>query len=153
MSLYRSSSLHDNPRECYYHAYMHRIAAEQQNGPPPLSDLDHWWFHGPAGSGKSHAAREENPVFYLKRLDKWWDGYENEPCVIIEDYTPEYSKFLTLDLKKWADYYAFPADISGELSFIRPAKIIVTSNYTMDQCFSSPQLECMLRRFKTRDFS
>lgn len=34
------------------------------------------WIWGKTGTGKTRTAREENPGFFRKHCNKWWDGYE-----------------------------------------------------------------------------
>lgn len=46
-----------------------------------------FWFYGPTGSGKTRAASDAEPDAYWKANDnKWWDGYESQEAVIIDDY-------------------------------------------------------------------
>jgi hypothetical protein len=56
--------------------------------PPSQPTLDFWWYHGSTGTGKSRAAREMNPGYYLKELNRWWDGYDGHDCVLIEEFHP-----------------------------------------------------------------
>jgi len=74
-----------------YYATLQRINREFQarnvtetlnwkDGNPP-----NVWYYGKTGVGKSRRAREENPGAYLKMLNKWWDRYEYQPYVIIEE--------------------------------------------------------------------
>lgn len=42
----------------------------------PLDALTNQWFYGPPGTGKSLGARQENPEYYDKPLNKWWDDYK-----------------------------------------------------------------------------
>lgn len=53
------------------------------------------WIHGKAGVGKSLGARMKWPDHYPKLCNKWWDGYNGQETVIMDDYEPEMSKFLT----------------------------------------------------------
>lgn len=116
-------------------------------------ELQNEWWYGDTGTGKSRRLWEQFPNHYAKELNKWWDGYSNEEVVAIEEWCPK-NECTASFLKIWADRYPFPAQIKGgSLRNIRPKKIIVLSNYTIDQCF--PQVEDQLpikRRFKVIHF-
>ena len=51
----------------------------------PLSELVHEWHYGATGTGKSRHCRETYPDAYIKMPNKWWDGYQEEAVVLIED--------------------------------------------------------------------
>jgi RNA helicase. len=110
----------------------------------------HEWWYGPTGTGKSKSVWELYPNHYGKQLNKWWDGYEGEDVVVIEEWSPK-NEVTGSFLKIWADRYPFNAEIKGAtLKKIRPKKIIVTSNYTIEECFPTMQdCEPLKRRFKT----
>ena len=81
-----------------------------EHAPPPVTidgDLQHEWIYGPTGTGKSTAARTENPEHYLKRRNKWWCNYQGQHTVIIEEWSP-YDVALTGELKEWADRHPLP---------------------------------------------
>ena len=79
----------------------------------------------------------------------WWDGYANEEVVVIEEWCPK-NEMTASGLKIWADRYPFSCEVKGgTIRRIRPKKIIVTSNYSMEQCFERVEdLEPLKRRFK-----
>jgi len=112
-----------------------RIAQDHQKMPANLdAPACGIWYHGPPRSGKSWKARSTEGTQYLKPCNKWWDGYQNQDIVIIEDIGLEHD-LLGYHLKIWADRYAFPAEQKGTTICIRPKKIIVTSNHTIDEIF------------------
>lgn len=108
------------------------------------SGSKHLWYFGATGTGKSHRAREHTP-FYLKNINKWWDGYRDEPFVIVEEWSPEADRTIQA-MKKWADKYSFNAEIKGGQITIRPKVIIVTSNFSMRECFPRDQDYFPLKR-------
>ncbi|UNI72380.1 MAG: replication associated protein [Chaetfec virus UA24_3359] len=115
-------------------------------------ELQNEWWWGPAGTGKSRAAFEGYPGAYIKSLNKWWDGYHDQDVVIIDDWGPNQG-VLVDHLKHWADRYPFPAECKGSCMRIRPKKLIVTSNYSIEQCFDREEdVAAIKRRFKVTRF-
>lgn len=113
------------------------------------SELDNLWIWGPSGCGKSRYVREHYPTFYNKGMNKWWDGYMHEETVVLDDMDPKHGEFLGYFLKIWADHYAFNAEVKGGMLRIRPKRIIVTSQYSLDQVFpDSTTQQALFRRFK-----
>lgn len=124
------------------------IISDYRPMPTDLPDTDNLWYYGTTGTGKSYKARTENPGHYLKMCNKWWDGYEGEDVVIIEDFDKAHH-VLGHHLKIWADRYAFPAEVKGAKVNLRPKKIIVTSNWRPEEIWSDLQtLDPILRRFE-----
>lgn len=111
-----------------------------------------WWV-GPTGTGKSKLLWELYPNHYAKRLNKWWDGYARQNVVAIEEWSPK-NDVTGSALKIWADRYVFDGEVKGgTLMGLRPTKIIVLSNYTIDQCFTAQEdREPLKRRFKQLTF-
>lgn len=137
-----------------YVRYLERWRSLRKRSPRLLDgELTHEWWVGPTGTGKSRTLWEMYPDHYAKELNKWWDGYEGQDVVAIEEWCPK-NECTASFLKIWADRYPFPAQIKGgSLRQIRPKKVIVLSNYEMEQCFlSTEDLDPMKRRFKVVRF-
>lgn len=117
--------------------------------PKPLTKLTNEWIYGKTGVGKSRLARLENPNYYDKACNKWWDNYKHQPVVLIDDF-PKDGAYLSQHLLRWADHYPFPSEIKRHQTELRPEKIVVTSNYHPNEIFSGETLEAILRRFKLR---
>lgn len=121
--------------------------------PLVLQTLDNEWWYGETGTGKSRKLWESYPCHYQKPLNKWWDGYDNQDVVAVEEWCPKNEVTASL-LKIWADRYPFCAEVKGgTLQKIRPKKIIVLSNYMPSDCFTRQEdLLPIRRRFKVVHF-
>lgn len=47
------------------------------------------WHYGKTGTGKSRHVRTKWPEAFIKSNDVWWDGYDGEETVIIEEMGPK----------------------------------------------------------------
>lgn len=134
----------------HYHSFK-RIKQDHPKKIKNLDDVCGEWIYGEPGAGKSFLARKENEDLYDKPANKWWDGYQNETAVLIDDFDKVHA-VLGHHLKRWADRYSFPAEMKGTTVQIRPLKIIVTSNYSIEEIFGYEDVLCaaIKRRFKQR---
>lgn len=127
-------------------------ASENLKRKLPDTETEHLWYYGPPGTGKSRMAREMNPDLYLKMCNKWWDGYTDQDCVLLEDFDKNHACLLH-HLKIWGDRYPFPGEKKGTCLVIRPNQIIVTSNYhPRDIWPGETEVDPILRRFKVVHF-
>lgn len=134
-----------------YHAKLSGLFKPER--PLIIEELQNEWWYGETGTGKSRELWERFPGHYQKSLNKWWDGYNNEAIVAIEEWAPK-NEVTASFLKIWADRYPFTGEIKGgTLQKLRPLKIIVLSNYTPEECFTDEQdLLPIKRRFKIKKF-
>lgn len=132
-----------------YYRTWGNIRRDHQVKPKNLEEVCGVWIHGPSGSGKSHTVSSKFPNAYIKDCSKWWCGYDGEEVVWLDDVDPEQSKWLARFLKIWADRYPFQAQSKGGSLIIRPLRIIVTSNYSIDEMgFSRGDVDPIRRRYK-----
>lgn len=131
-----------------------RIAADYAPKVQAIETLAHEWHFGPTGTGKSRKVRTENPDAFIKNADKWWDGYNGESVVIIEDID-KYDIKLGRYLKLWGDHYSFPAECKHQgKRDIRPHKVIITSNYKPDEIWNDEKTHApIMRRYKLIDYT
>lgn len=87
------------------------------------------WFYGPTGSGKSRDAlalcKHMGTYYYKNPTNKWWDGYLQQDCIVIDDYRRDFSTFA--DLLRILDWYPFSLEVKGGTVALRSTIIIFTT--------------------------
>lgn len=112
------------------------------------------WIHGETGTGKSHLAFEdynENTHYLWNNIDKgWWDGYNGQETVILNDFRGEipYGTLLQL-IDRWP--FNVPRRSRKPVPFLAK-KIIITSSLPPDKIYKNrdaeDKIEQLLRRLK-----
>lgn len=105
------------------------------------------WIYGPPGTGKSYAARHFDPDLYIKSQNKWWDGYNGQLTVLLDDLD---IGVLGHYLKIWADKWSCTGETKGGTIHLRHRLFVVTSNYSPEHFWSEDplMLDAIERRFK-----
>ena len=51
----------------------------------------------------------------MKDVNKWWDGYEDEKVVVLDDVDPSFKMMsgMTNRLKVWSDRYPVNGEVKG----------------------------------------
>lgn len=112
------------------------------------------WLWGPAGSGKSTIATTRFGSYYFKDKSKWFDDYDpTQETLVLEDFDLSWVREGLLEyLKIWADRYVFRGQIKGASIRLRPKKVVVTSNRSIENLLElanhpKDDWEPYLRRF------
>lgn len=115
---------------------------------PDLPSVCGIWYYGKPGVGKTRLCSLKYPNAYLKRMNKWFDGYNNEKYVVLDDLGLDH-KFMGYELKKLADRYCYMVEVKNASMYIRPEKCIVTSQYRIEDVWADDDetKSALLRRF------
>ena len=144
------------PRDIYLRLLnnCHKLAVMHQKPIPNLLECCGRWVFGDSGTGKTYAVERVAPVHYKKMCNKWWDGYQGEEDVVIEDFDIVHEA-LGHHLKIWADIMPFIAEVKGGSMLIRPKRIFVTSNYSIEEIWGVGKEKTRIpieERFVTSEF-
>lgn len=116
----------------------------------PIPVLENYWIVGPSGSGKTTMAKTFGPYYRTNIYDNaTFQKYNWEENVIFEDFDKRRSDYVEM-FKNLADHDPITVRCLYGTKTIRPKRIIVTSNYTIDDIWKNPSDTIpMHRRFKT----
>lgn len=99
---------------------------------------------GPTGTGKSRWCHDHFPTAYWKSKNEWWDHYNYQDCVVIDEYYGwlKYDYFLRL-----LDRYPFICEYKGGSKQFNSKLIILTSNKHPKDWYTKFNTDPMFRRF------
>lgn len=150
-SAMKRGALDELPADIFvrYYGTAKTIAKDYMAKPQMVEGVMGTWISGEPGTGKTYAVVTQFPDRYIKPLNKWWDGYQGESVVHLDEVEPSHACWIAPFLKKWADRYPFDAEVKGGALQLRPERVIVTSNYTIDQMgWDAVTTTAIKRRFK-----
>lgn len=105
------------------------------------------WLWGETGIGKTRTSVETSTSYYIKDNTKWWDGYEQQETIIIDDFEEtvgDYPDFRTL--LRLLDHYRFQGETKGGHVKINSPRIIITADRPPETYWQGDRLAQMLRR-------
>ncbi|APA62647.1 putative replication protein [uncultured virus] len=108
--------------------YINTVASLRK--PPIRSSLVVELHHGPTGSGKTYNAFQRFPDLFSLPVKSgktlWFNGYDNEPVVLMDDFT---GAFALDQLLRLTDQYPIQVETKGGMVWFNPTLIIITSNF------------------------
>lgn len=110
------------------------------NDPPTVL-----WLYGEAGVGKTKLAFDQMPAeeIYIKDSTKWWQGYTNQQCILVDDFDGEwpYRNFL-----RFLDRYPYKGETKGASVEINSPIIIITCEFPPEHFWQGNKLNQITRR-------
>lgn len=101
------------------------------------------WFWGPSGTNKSRTAIEAHDDFYVKDGTCWWDGYEQQKAIIIDDFD---GRWPYRDLLRLLDRYPYQGQIKGGYVKINSPFIYITCEHPPSHFWQDNELDQVTRR-------
>lgn len=140
--LFDGGSMHDlaMTRPQLFVQYGRRLRAlkaeymQEQTNKLRTVHVEYVW--GGTGTGKSHYAYNQKDVFgkrpfFIDACDlKWWDGYNGEKTIVIDEYSND---IKVTKLLKLLDKYPKRLEIKGGITYANWTRVIITSNLSPDE--------------------
>lgn len=111
------------------------------------------WYYGKTGTGKTKTAYEEfsvqadneDNIYFSMDTGKWWEGYDAQEYVIIDDMRGDFMKYH--QLLKLLDRYPYKVETKGSTRQFLATNIIITSAFHPQDIFQSREdIGQLLRR-------
>lgn len=90
------------------------------------------WIAGPAGVGKSRSVYDSYKSVYTKDGTKWWNGYDQHECILVDDYDCQWP---FRDLLRFLDRYPYQGQTKGGYVKINSPTIIFTCDKSLEEAY------------------
>lgn len=101
------------------------------------------WYYGATGTGKTRSAVEKSSSHYIKDHTQWWDGYEQQDVIIIDDFD---GKWPYRDFLRLLDRYKYQGQMKGTYIPINSKFIIITCEFHPNHIYHGSQYAQVRRR-------
>jgi len=101
------------------------------------------WLWGSTGVGKTRTATEDFISFYIKDGTQWWNGYEQQEAIVIDDFD---GKWPFRDLLRLLDRYPYQGQTKGGYVKVNSPFIIITCSNPPEHIWRGDELEQIRRR-------
>lgn len=103
------------------------------------------WLWGKSGSGKTWEAVHASESVFMKDGTKWWDGYEQQEVIVIDDFD---GSWPFRDLLRLLDRYPYQGQTKGGYVKINSPKIYITCDKPPKSFWEGPELIQLVRRLE-----
>lgn len=102
-----------------------------------LRTVKAFWLWGPTGTGKSHRALAMmGETYYMKAgHNKWWDGYEGQKNVWIDELPLEAAVWNMNYMKRWSDKYPCMVEVKNSTAYLEVELLVVTAQHSIRQFY------------------
>jgi len=102
------------------------------------------WLWGLAGTGKTRRAYESHKKVYIKDGTQWWDGYEGQEAIIIDDF--EAVEWNYRDFLRLLDRYPYRGQFKGGYVNVNSPYVYITCEYHPCMIWKGNKLAQVTRR-------
>lgn len=117
---------------------MRRLTFEDRTEPPNAV-----WLWGSTGVGKTRMAFDNHNTVYIKDGTMWWDGYEQQEAIVIDDFD---GKWPFRDLLRLLDRYPYQGQVKGGYVKINSPTIYITCDKPPERFWHGDELSQIQRR-------
>uniref|UniRef100_UPI00404812A9 hypothetical protein n=4 Tax=Pseudomonadati TaxID=3379134 RepID=UPI00404812A9 len=110
------------------------------------------WLCGDSGAGKSkyiYDRHQPDEVHKQSNSIKFWDGYENQPIVVLDDIRADFAKFH--ELLTLLDKYPHRVEVKGDTRIFNSSIVYVTSPYTPAELYKNKSTENLIQLIRRVD--
>jgi len=100
------------------------------------------WLWGGTGVGKTREAVNVSS-YYMKDGTKWWDEYEQQTRIVIDDFD---GKWPFRDFLRLIDRYRYQGQTKGGYVKINSPEIYITAEFSPEHFWEGTELKQVLRR-------
>lgn len=94
---------------------------------PAWRNVECTWLWGETGCGKTRSVVELGSVYKIDPPYRWWDGYDNEDILLIDDFS--YDAIPRGTLLNLLDGYSLRLETKGSHCWAQWTKVYITSNF------------------------
>lgn len=102
------------------------------------------WLWGASGTGKTREAVEACESYYIKDGTQWWDAYDQQEAIIIDDFEP--CKWPYRDLLRLLDRYPYQGQVKGGYVAVNSPVIYITCEHPPSLHWTGNELAQVTRR-------